>query len=348
MALVRVPLHLYTGRFLLGLAEAGFFPGVIVYFTHWFPRAERARALAGMIVGLPVSLALGARVSGWVLDVHWFGLAGWQWVFIVEGLPALLVGIALPFIMTDRPRHARWLTTAERDWLEQKLEQERREAAAIGSASLRVVIRRPAVWLLALGIFTANIGGFALLFWLPTAVRELLKRSHAVVTDGEAMNWMLPLYLLGLLGVWISGQLSDRTGKPKLYCMIGLALTGLLLGVSTFVGGSFNNFYAWLLATGLFMFWWPSPFWALLPRTLPPAVLPVAIGFVNMWANLSGAFGPTIVGEMKEAKLSLEACLRFPAVCYLVACGLIAILHVPILKSPQAAIAPTPSEQVNV
>ncbi len=132
MALVHNAWQFYTARTLLGLAEAGFFPGVIVYLSHWFPRAERARALAGMVLGIPVSLALGARVSGYLLEVHWLGLAGWQWVFIVEGLPAVLLGCAVPFLLTDRPRNAKWLTPAEADWLEQKLERERQEAAAIG------------------------------------------------------------------------------------------------------------------------------------------------------------------------------------------------------------------------
>jgi ACS family tartrate transporter-like MFS transporter len=115
MALVRTPWQFFGARFLLGLAEAGFFPGVIVYFTHWFPRAERGRAFAGLVLGIPVSLALGARVSAALLRVDWLGLEGWQWVFILEGLPAVLLGVAVPFLLTDRPRNARWLTPAERN-----------------------------------------------------------------------------------------------------------------------------------------------------------------------------------------------------------------------------------------
>src|SRR5438067_1086010 len=106
MALVRTPSQFYTARFLLGLAEAGFFPGVIVYFTHWFPRADRARALAGLVLGVPASQAIGAWVSGYLLQVNWFGAAGWQWVFLVEGAPAVLLGIVVLIVLTDRPRHA--------------------------------------------------------------------------------------------------------------------------------------------------------------------------------------------------------------------------------------------------
>src|SRR5579884_1191841 len=151
-AFVRQPWQFYLARILLGLAEAGFFPGIIVYFTHWFPRAERARALAGLVLGIPVCMALGSEVSAWLLQVHWFQFAGWQWVFLLEGLPAVLFGVAVPFLLTDRPRQAKWLTPAERDWLETTLEAERQQATTMGGATLRTALRQPTVWLLALGI----------------------------------------------------------------------------------------------------------------------------------------------------------------------------------------------------
>src|SRR5262249_51786969 len=125
MALVRTPAQFYLVRFLLGLAESGFFPGVIVYFTHWFPRKDRARAMTGMLVGIPISLSLGAYLSRWLLAQTWFDISGWQWVFLVEGAPAVLLGLAVPFLLTDRPHQARWLTPAERHWLETTLEAER-------------------------------------------------------------------------------------------------------------------------------------------------------------------------------------------------------------------------------
>src|SRR3954454_14501417 len=110
MALVETPAQFYAARFLLGLAEAGFFPGVIVYFTHWFPRKDRARAMSVMLIGVPLSLALGAPVSAVLLEQNWLDLKGWQWVFLIEGAPAALLGLAVPFLLTDRPRHAKWLT----------------------------------------------------------------------------------------------------------------------------------------------------------------------------------------------------------------------------------------------
>ena len=136
-------------RFLLGLAESGFFPGVIVYLTHWFPRAERGKAMAGLVLAVPVSLALGARVSGWLLQQHWLGLEGWQWVFLGEGLPAV-AHAAWPCrsLMTDRPAQARWLRPEERDWLEQTLEAERREVPSHGRGPrpARCGARRSGCW----------------------------------------------------------------------------------------------------------------------------------------------------------------------------------------------------------
>src|SRR4051812_34879287 len=174
MALVRTENQFYLARFLLGLAEAGFFPGVIVYLTHWFPRRERARALAGLVFGVPVSLALGSYTSGLLLREDGLGLAGWQWMFLVEGAPAVLLGVAVPFLLPDRPADARWLSPLEREWLENALAAERRETAGAEPMTLGRALRQPTVWLLALGIMAINTGGYALAFWLPAEIKSLL------------------------------------------------------------------------------------------------------------------------------------------------------------------------------
>src|SRR5439155_9348884 len=159
MALVGTPTEFYLARFLLGLAEAGFFPGVIVYFTHWFPRADRSRALSGLVFGVPFSMAVGSQLSAFIMQFDWFGVHGWQWVFLIEGAPAVLCGIAVPFLMTDRPAQATWLNPAERDWLEQTLERERAEAVIAGGVTFAQALRQPPLWILALGILATNTGG---------------------------------------------------------------------------------------------------------------------------------------------------------------------------------------------
>jgi ACS family tartrate transporter-like MFS transporter len=314
LALVRTPWQFYLARFLLGLAEAGFFPGVIVYFTHWFPRAERGRAMAGLVLGVPLSLALGSQVSGLLLQQTWFGLDGWKLLFIFEGLPAVLLGVALPFIMTDRPRHAKWLTAGERDWLEQKLEAERRETASRGSDSWRNVFRQPAVWLLALGILATNTGGYGFVFWMPTVVKDHLFETQASagsapkskdeISDTEALRWTGLVYAFGLLGVLISGLSSDWTGDRKWHCVTGQVLTGVFLAASVIPGLPWAAVIVILCCVGFFATFWPPPFWVLPTLTMSASAAAVSIGFINICANIAGLFGPPLIGTLKTAGFS--------------------------------------------
>lgn len=329
MALVRSPRQFYAARFLLGLAESGFFPGIIVYFTHWFPRAQRGRALAGMVLAIPVSLALGARISAALMEVGWFGLDGWQWVFLIEGLPAVLLGVCLPWIMTDRPRHARWLDSAERAWLEQTLEKERQEAAAHGGVTLGEALRRPTVWLLALGILVTNTGGYALVFWLPTAVANLRTATGHAAGAAATLDAMVWLYLCGLVGVWWSGRSSDRTGKHKWHCVAAQVAAGVFLAASVAPGQPWSMVFVWLALTEFFALAWPSPFWVLPTLTLSSAAAAVSIGFINICANVAGMLGSPIIGEMKHAGFSDRACLLFLAACYAAGGAVVALVRVP-------------------
>ncbi len=315
-------------RFLLGLAESGFFPGVIVYLTHWFPRAERGKAMAGLVLAVPVSLALGARVSGWLLHQHWLGLEGWQWVFLGEGLPAVALGVALPWLMTDRPSDARFLDPAEREWLEAKLEAERREVAAKG-VGLAQALRSPAVWILALAIFATNIGGYAAAFWLPNVVKGLLVSTHGSADPDAVFNWLCVAYLFGLAGVWASGRISDWTGERKWVCIAAQVLAGACLMGSVYPGQSWNATFAWLCAFEVFAFAWPPPFWVLPTLTLSASAAAVAIGFVNICANVAGMVGSPIVGEMKDARFGDRACMLFLAGCYIAGGVILAALRVP-------------------
>jgi ACS family tartrate transporter-like MFS transporter len=355
-ALVRTPTQFYIARFMLGLAEAGFFPGVIVFFTHWFPRADRARALAGLVFGVPLSLALGANVSGLLMERDWLGVPGWQWVFVVEGLPAVLMGLAVPFLLTDRPGQAKWLTPAERDWLENTLALERQQTERTGAITLGQALRQSSVWILAMGIMTTNTGGYALGYWLPTFLNDKLYvpsletsavgllaaplgtgpllATSVFVSAGSAssltaaLNFLSVMYLCGLGGVWISGQSSDRTGDRKWHCAVGQILTGVFLALSVVPGQAPGLVYLWLALVGFFSYFWPSPFWVLPTLTMSSSAAAVSIGFINICANFSGAFGPPIVGWMKTAGFGNAACLLFASVCYAAGGVIVATLRV--------------------
>jgi len=320
-AFVRTPLQFYLARFFLGVAEAGFFPGIIVYFTHWFTSGDRARALSGLIIAVPFSLAIGAPVSALLLDVNWLGMAGWQWLFILEGLPAVLLGIVTLIVMTDRPRDAQWLTAAERDYLITALADEARAKEVKSRSRLWDSLRLPQVWLLALGIFAANTGGYAIAFWLPTTLKSLSGGS-----DRAALMYSCLFYLCGFAGVIMSGQSSDRSGDRKWHCIAGQAATALLLAGSTIPGQPFGVVMTWLCLTGFAAYFWPSPFWALPTLTLTASASAVAIGFINMCANLAGYLGNHATGWMRTQGASDTTVLLFLATTYLLGAIIISFL----------------------
>jgi ACS family tartrate transporter-like MFS transporter len=354
MAFVQAPWQFYLARFLLGLAEAGFFPGVIVYFTHWFPRADRSRALSGLVFGVPVSMAVGSQLSAFIMQYDWFGVAGWQWVFLIEGAPAVLCGALVPFLMTDRPSQANWLAPAERAWLEQTLERERAEAAAAGGVTFGQALRQPSLWLLSLGILATNTGGYAMGFWLPTFMDNMLKAPPAAASalgliasplgDGpilatatlasnasaptSALRYLGLVYLCMVAGVFVSGQSSDRTGERKWHCIAGQVGAGVFLAVSLIPGQPFGLVLVWLCLMGFWALFWPPPFWVLPTLSMSASAAAVSIGFINICANVGGLLGPSIVGQMKAFKLDDAACMAFLACCYAAGGVVIALLRV--------------------
>jgi MFS transporter, ACS family, tartrate transporter len=301
---------------------------IIVHFTHWFPRADRARALAGLILGVPLSQALGAWVTQQILQVTWFNLAGWQWVFLIEGFPALVMGVAVLFWLTDRPRQASWLSPAEADWLEETLAAERRAAAAT-DVTVRQIVRQPVVWLLALGILAANTGGYALGFWIKDAFRTLLTETRDARAAEEALWWIGLYYTCGVAGIWVAGQSSDRSGDRKWHCVAGQVLTACCLAASLVPGQPWAGVFFWLCLTGFFTYFWPPPFWVLPTQALSASAAAVAVGFINICANVAGIIGPPAVGWMKEAHFDLRPCLLFSVACYALGAVVIAMLRVP-------------------
>lgn len=343
-AFVQESWHFYLARFLLGLAEAGFFPGVIVYFTHWFPRADRARALSCMIFGVPISMALGSQLAAYLMSQDWFGLIGWQWVFLIEGAPAVLFGVLVPFLLTDRPSQAKWLTPAERDWLMATLERERAEAHVAGGGGLGQALRQPSVWILALGILATNTGGYAMGFWLPTFVDNMLKTPattaaaigmSAAFIPTNALHYIGLVYLAQIAGVFVSGQSSDRIGERKWHCIFGQVGAGLFLAISLIPGQPFALVMAWLCCFGFCALFWPSPFWVLPTMSMSASAAAVSIAFINICANL--AVGPGIVGTMKKFEFEDATCMLFLAGCYVAGGVIIAMLRVKPPRSPSAS-----------
>lgn len=184
-ALVHTPAQLYLARFLVGAAEAGFFPAVIVYLSGWFIHEDRSKATSNFMAAIPVSLIIGSPVAGWILSHSWFTVERWRWLFFLEGIPAVLLGVAALFVLTDLPGQTRWLTAAQRQWISQRLQKEKPSNRQ--SLSLGQTLRSRIVVLLAVAAFLEYFTGYAVIFWLPTVLKSqfgLFRRAGRRVRRG--------------------------------------------------------------------------------------------------------------------------------------------------------------------
>lgn len=296
------PWSFLTMRFLLGLAEAGLFPGMILFFTYWFPDWHRARIMAGFTVALPLAVAAGAPLSTSIIvgmDKVW-GLAGWQWMFISEAIPTVIVGFVFFFLVTDRPHQAHWLTDDERSWLATTLEEERKLIEGKRKVSLWQSFYEPKVLILTLnyfGIVTASLG---LLLFLPQMVKQL-----GLTTMQVGWVSMIP-YLFGALSMVTWGWVSDRMGERRwnlfaacIVAAIGLAFAGMTIGTPWAVVGM-------TLAT-IGLYGSKGPFWTLPSMILTGSAAASGIAWINGLGNLGGFFGPTAVGWIKTMTGSYES-----------------------------------------
>jgi sugar phosphate permease len=244
-------------------------------------------------------------------------------LFILEGLPAVVMGALTLKFMTDRPRDARWLSEAERNYLEGVMAEEARAKESLRPSTIGAALRTRNVWLLALGIFAANTGGYALTFWLPTTIKNLSGGS-----DTSTLVYSGIYYACGLAGVLYAGFLADRTGNRKWTCIAGMWATGVLLGASATHGQSFSMVMVWLFSTGLVTHSWPPPFWALPSATLTASAAAASIGMINICANLAGYFGNHLIGWIKVRGASDSDCLFVLAAWYLLGGTIISFVRV--------------------
>jgi ACS family tartrate transporter-like MFS transporter len=288
-------------RFLLGLAEAGLFPGIILYLTYWFPEHHRARIIAGFTMALPLAVAAGAPVSTSLLELNGvLGLAGWKWMFLAEALPTVLVGIACLAFLTDRPSEAAWLEPAERQWLGATLDEEARRIDAKGKIGILRSFWDPKVLLLALnywGIVTASLG---LLLFLPQMVKQLGFTNMQV-------GWitMIP-YTCGAISMGVWGIVSDRMGERRWNLFWGCCLAALGLAIAGATTGTYWTIVGMsLAAAGLYGT--KGPFWSMPPALLTGTAAASGIAWINSIGNLGGFFGPSIVGWARTLTGSFAA-----------------------------------------
>ncbi len=311
---VRSPLELYGARFLLGAAEAGFFPGVIVYLSHWFVDRDRAKAVAMFMSAIPFGFILGGPIAAAILGVNWLGVAGWRWLFLLEGIPAIILGIATLFFLPDRPSKAPWLRAEERDWITARLAKEREAKADAEQMTLRQTLRHPTVLILTAGLFFTYSGGYAFWLWEPTMLQRFTGWSVLRV------SWMgSVVFGAGLVGMLLLGWNSDRTRERRWHFAIPQLIAALAL--SAWFVLPYSNallvFFFTLIGFGTIAYL-PS-FWALPSSFLTSSAAAAAIGFINCTASIGGFVGPKIIGELSQRTGSFGGGFVFMIACWTIA-----------------------------
>jgi ACS family tartrate transporter-like MFS transporter len=326
VAAVHTPRQFYVARFLLGVAEAGFFPGLVVYLTHWFRYEDRAKAGAMFMAAIPTSNILGAPLAGWILNVRWLGLDGWRWLFVVEGIPAVLFGVLTLWLLTDWPAEAKWLPSDEREWLTAELRREKEAKARTARWTVWQALRQPEVILLTVVYFLAIIGIYGFVIWFPTIVKRATGLPNGVVT----LLSSLP-YVAGLGAMLLNGWHSDRTGERRWHTAFPLFLGGAALGLTLIVQSNlWVGFLAMIVAGACSTAFMPS-FWALPTELLTASAAAASIGFINSVGNLGGFAGPYFIGYLRTATGSFA-----PGLAFLLACTVLSGVAILMLRRGSA------------
>ena len=293
MAFIHTAREFYLVRFFLGAAEAGFLPGVIVYLTHWFRYEDRGKAVAFFYAANPLSYVIGSPIAGLLLGLSWLGLRGWRWLFILEGIPAIVMGVITIFYLTDWPAQARWLPADERSWITEQLQREKQAKNRRHSFSVWGALRNRDVILLTLCYFCAMTGSYGIAFWLPTILKRLSGLSDLKVTLLAALP-----YIAAFVTQQLNGWHSDRTGErrwhaalPVFLCALALSLAvvnssrpAVSIGLFVLVGASFYGFQ--------------PCFWAVPTLFLSESAAAASIGLINSVGNLGGFVGPLVMGYL--------------------------------------------------
>jgi MFS transporter, ACS family, tartrate transporter len=317
---VRTAHQLYLVRFLLGVAEAGYFPGIVLYFTYWFRQRDQAQVIALLMTALPVSSILGAPLSGFILDhARWLGLSSWRWLLILEGFPAIIGGFLTYLVLPNRPAEARFLTQSEKDWIAHELaDEEERKGPAI-SALAALADKR--VWHMASIQFFFAVALYSMSFWMPQVVKSLATR-YSNITIGLLV--MIP-YLAALIGMILVSRSSDRKLERRYRAAVPIAVAGvtlLLLGTTDSL--ALSIILLSIIAVGIFGAM--GPFWSLPGAFLTGYAAAAGIALVNAIANIGGFVGPYTIGAINKQTGSFYGGLALAGVSILISATLLLLL----------------------
>jgi len=322
---VRTPTQFYVLRFLLGVAEAGFFPAILYYLSQWYPASMRARSSAWFMIAIPLSGAVGGPLGGWLLGLNGRGgLAGWQWLFLLEGIPSFLLGFVVLAYLTEKPEEAHWLSREQRAWLIDRLRRDREQSPANHAMPPLRALAHPMIWLAALPEFLVTTTGYAYLFWGPTMLRTTLQITNAQI------GWIMgAIAAMAALGMLLVGASSDRTSERFFHA----AACALVVSLGCAGAAMFSSPIAKMVSLSLAniaVISFLAPFWVLPTILLSGTSAAVGIALVNAIGNVGGFVGPMIVGFLKTntggdegALLSLSAMAFIAAIVCIVMRGLV-------------------------
>jgi ACS family tartrate transporter-like MFS transporter len=313
----------YAARFFLGLAEASFFPGMIVYLTHWFCARDRCRAIACFYIAIPTASLIGSPLAGWLLGVHWWQLAGWRWLFFMEGVPAIFLGIVTVFYLTDWPSQARWLPAGEREWLSTQLQAELQAKKTIRDYTVTQALCDRRILLLSAASFVAMSGTLGNVYWIPTFIKRLSGFSDRTVT----LLLVVPA-LIGIAGMLTNAWHSDNKAERHLHTISPLLVAGLMYClVILAIRDSHVAILFLLLGTGALYAFLPT-FWAIPTMMLCESAAAATLGLINSIGQLGGFVGPYLIGVLNDRTHSLTASFTFIALSYAAAASLLFCLRI--------------------
>jgi ACS family tartrate transporter-like MFS transporter len=334
-AFVTTPFQFYVVRFLLGVAEAGFFPGVLVYLTHWFPSRDRARAISYFLIAAPIAMLMGPSISQMFIDIGrtrlvdgvavtnpmLLGMAGWQWIYVFWGIPAVVMGVVVLFFLTDRPRQAMWLTQEEREALESELEREKVAKMVARHHSILAALTNGRILLLSMayfGIVTANYG---VEFFLPS----ILKDWYSLEPRHAAMLATLPSLLI-IPGQLFVGWSSDRFHERRWHAVLPVVMGAVLIFLSTRTQGNiYLTLTCFILGAAGMKSYMPA-FWSLPSLFLTSTAAAGSVGMINSIGNLGGFLGPTVMGYVDKEFASYLYGLYFLSFTSICSAALITLL----------------------
>ncbi|KIL16193.1 MFS transporter [Bacillus safensis] len=325
MAFVQEPWQFYTARFLLGAAEASFYPCMVFYLSGFYQTKHHAKAIAGFMLAIPGANAIGAPVSTFLLGVNWLDMSGWQWLFILEAIPALILGVIAFFYLDDKIEEVKWLNNDEKEWLIHVTTKERLEKEQVKRYTFAQALKDRDVLILSAGYFCWMVGFYGINMFLPTISKGL---SDTISLSTQGMGWLLGLmYTFAILVMVLVGNHSDKKNERRWHVSACLTVSAIAMIISSFIASTsviLSFVFLTIALCGAFGAY--SPFWAIPPSFLTGAAAGGAIALINSIGNLGGFFGPYIVGYIKDVTGSFHISMIFLGISMILASLIIVLL----------------------